>query len=124
MSNENQIDIENWKAQIRKGYLDLCLLLIVSTRKRVYGLEILDILKDELKLPVKEGTLYPLLHRLSSDGLLSAKWETENNSSGHPRKFYIITPLGEDTVKSMQSEFEKLSQIYNQLKQGHSNHEN
>ncbi len=109
-----KIDLDNWKSQIRKGYLDLCILLIIETKKRIYGFELLDVLK-KLELPVKEGTLYPLLSRMSADGLLNTEWETEN-SSGHPRKFYSLTKTGKSTVTEMMSEFDKLINVYHEIK--------
>jgi len=113
MSNKKTIDLENWKSQIRKGYLDLCILLLIETKKRIYGFELLDVLK-KLELPVKEGTLYPLLNRMSADGLLTTQWETEN-SSGHPRKFYSLTTMGKNTVTEMQKEFETLIQVFKDI---------
>lgn len=109
-----KIDLDNWKSQIRKGYLDLCILLIIETKKRIYGFELLDVLK-KLELPVKEGTLYPLLSRMSADGLLNTEWETEN-SSGHPRKFYSLTKTGKSTVTEMLCEFDKLINVYHEIK--------
>jgi PadR family transcriptional regulator, regulatory protein PadR len=106
-------DIDNWKAQIRKGYLDLCILLLIANKKRVYGLEILETLKY-LDLPIKEGTLYPLLNRMASDGVLSSEWETEN-VSGHPRKFYSLAHDGRAILNEMQKEFDKLTSVYTQL---------
>lgn len=118
MSDFNDIDdnlkIENWKAQMRKGYLDLCLLLLIRKEKRIYGLEIIEILKNSLGLPVKEGTLYPLLNRLTADGYLKAEWVTENNS-GHPRKFYVLTNRGANFILSMEEEFKKLILIFETL---------
>ena len=66
-------------------------------------------------LPVKEGTLYPLLSRMSSDALLNTEWETQN-SSGHPRKFYSLTKAGKQTVAEMKTEFDKLIEVYNAIK--------
>ena len=106
-------DIDNWKAQIRKGYLDLCILLFIANKKRVYGLEILESLKC-FDLPIKEGTLYPLLNRMATDGILSSEWETEN-ISGHPRKFYSLAKNGKETLAEMQIEFNKLTEVYKQL---------
>lgn len=102
----------NWKSQIRKGYLDLCILLLINSKNKLYGFEILDILKS-LDLEVKEGTLYPLLNRMTSDGLLSSVWETKNLA--HPRKFYSITKTGKKIVQDMQEEFEKLTEVYNKI---------
>ncbi len=108
------IEIDNWKSQIRKGYLDLCILLLIDSKKRIYGFELLDVLK-KLDLPVKEGTIYPLLSRMSADGLLSSEWETKN-TSGHPRKFYSLTKIGKGTVSEMQIEFDKLIEVYTEIK--------
>jgi PadR family transcriptional regulator, regulatory protein PadR len=107
-------DIDNWKSQIRKGYLDLCILLLIQTQKRIYGFELLEHLKG-LRLPIKEGTLYPLLSRMASDGLLATEWETEN-SSGHPRKFYSLTKSGKNALEEMRTEFDQLINIYEHIK--------
>ncbi|MBN1115190.1 MAG: PadR family transcriptional regulator [Oligoflexia bacterium] len=106
-------DITNWKTQIRKGYLELCLLSLIGSKERLYGFEILDLLK-KYDLPVKEGTLYPILNRMTSEGLLSSIWET-NNLSGHPRKFYSLTAKGKSTADDMQEEFFKLTEIFRGL---------
>lgn len=104
--------IDNWKSQIRKGYLDLCLLLLIRAKSRLYGFDILGLLK-ELNLPIKEGTLYPLLNRMTIDGLLSSVWETDK--SAHPRKFYSLTKVGEKALQDMQAEFGKLVWVYKKL---------
>jgi PadR family transcriptional regulator PadR len=98
--------LENWKTQIRKGYLELCLLALIRRHKRLYGFDLLDRLR-ELELEMKEGTLYPMLSRMTTDGLLRASWETEN-VKGHPRKFYSLTPVGERLFEGMTDEFERM----------------
>jgi len=108
-----QLDIDNWKVQVKKGYLELCLLVLIRKNKRMYGLELLDSL-DALAMPVKEGTLYPLLNRLTDDGLLQASWETEN-LKGHPRKFYALTKRGQQTLTEMEDEFKKMVEIISHL---------
>jgi PadR family transcriptional regulator PadR len=107
--------IQNWATQIRKGYLELSILTLIQSRQRVYGFEILEVM-ERAELPVKEGTLYPLLNRMASEGWLAASWQTEN-LKGHPRKFYSLTKEGETILKDMQSEFEKLTTIYNKFKE-------
>src|SRR5437660_1271591 len=94
---------ENWKTQIRKGYLELCILLLIKRQKKVYGFDLLEQL-SKMSLEVKEGTLYPLLNRMSADGLLTAIWETEN-LKGHPRKFYSLTKDGVRLLNEMNEEF-------------------
>jgi PadR family transcriptional regulator, regulatory protein PadR len=104
---------ENWKTQIRKGYLELCILMLIRTHARLYGFEILERLSKS-DLDVKEGTLYPLLNRMAADGLLGSTWETEN-LKGHPRKFYSLTKTGEKVLSEMNDEFDRMIHIYKQF---------
>jgi PadR family transcriptional regulator PadR len=106
--------IENWRTQVRKGYLELCILLLIQNHKRLYGFELLERL-SQLNLPLKEGTLYPLLSRMTADDVLKFVWETDE-VKGHPRKFYSLTDQGTQFVKEMGNEFEKMIQIYTDLK--------
>ena len=111
MSNAN----DNWRTQIRKGYLELCILSLIRVRKRIYGFDLICELETR-GLEVKEGTLYPLLNRMTSDGCLSAAWETDN-LKGHPRKFYSLTRDGQRALGEMGSEFESMIQVYRKLVQ-------
>ena len=104
---------ENWKTQIRKGYLELCILLLIRRHSRLYGFELLERL-SEAQLPVKEGTLYPILNRMCADGALESVWETEN-LKGHPRKFYSLTREGKKVVAEMGDEFKRMIGVYQQL---------
>lgn len=106
-------EIDNWKIQIRKGYLELCILGLIQTHKKLYGFDLLEKLKD-FDLALKEGTLYPLLNRMTGDKLLSSFWETENNK-GHPRKFYQLTKDGARYLDEMISEFEKMIKIFRDI---------
>jgi len=106
-------DIENWRTQVRKGYLELCILLLIEREGRLYGFDVLDQM-ERSGLPIKEGTLYPLLNRMTVDGILSSVWETES-VKGHPRKFYSLTKEGKKCLAEMQSEFEKMADIYKQM---------
>lgn len=105
--------IDNWRTQIRKGYLELCILLLIHEKKRLYGFEILELMTT-LGLPMKEGTLYPLLNRMTTEGILSAVWETQE-AKGHPRKFYSVTDNGKNVLKEMRDEFNHMTEIFNQL---------
>ena len=84
------MDIENSKAQLKKGILEYCILSVIS-REEAYASDILEEMK-EAKLIVVEGTLYPLLSRLKNDGLLSYNWV--ESKSGPPRKYYQLTNEG------------------------------
>ena len=108
-----QAVLDNWRIQVKKGYLELCLLILIRANKRMYGLELLEKLSG-LDLPVKEGTLYPLLNRLTDEGLLQSSWETEN-VKGHPRKFYSLTKKGLQSLNEMESEFDKMIGLVNEI---------
>ena len=106
---------ENWKTQIRKGYIELCVLLLIRSHQRIYGFDLLEKLSGA-ELPVKEGTIYPLLNRMTTDGILSAAWETEA-AKGHPRKFYSLTRAGNRALDEMLSEFGKMVRTFEGLAQ-------
>lgn len=95
MKGENQF--EEAKSQMRKGMLEFCTLLIIS-RDKAYSSDILKELKTA-DLLVVEGTLYPLLNRLKTDGLLDYKWQ--ESDSGPPRKYYLLTAKGKERLKEM-----------------------
>lgn len=110
-----QGDLDNWKIQVKKGYLELCLLLLIRRHRRMYGLELLENL-GALDLALKEGTLYPLLNRLTEEGWLQAAWETEN-IKGHPRKFYSLTRKGLQALTEMETEFGKMLVIMDRIQE-------
>src|SRR3954468_22058896 len=97
------------QSQMRKGVLELCILSILS-QGDAYPTEIIDKLRDT-KLVVVEGTLYPLLTRLKNTGLLGYRWE--ESTSGPPRKYYKLTPDGEQYLKELQVSWEDLVQAVN-----------
>jgi PadR family transcriptional regulator PadR len=109
-----QLDLDNWRVQVKKGYLEMCLLLVIRKNKRMYGLELLGALTD-LELSLKEGTLYPLLNRMTEDGLLQSSWDTEN-LKGHPRKFYSLTKRGQQSLAEMESEFARMVELIEKVK--------
>lgn len=108
------MDNKNWSTQIKKGYLELCVLLVIAKHKRVYGLELISMLENQ-KIDVKEGTLYPLLSRMTKDDQLSYKWELEG-IKGHPKKYYMLTKSGDKFLLDMQEEFEAMIDTYKKLK--------
>ena len=105
--------IENWKVQIRKGYLELCVLLLIEQNGKIYGFDLIEKL-TALELPIKEGTLYPLLNRMTIDGILSAVWDTEN-PKGHPRKFYSLTRDGRKNLKDMADEYDRMTDLVKRI---------
>lgn len=103
------MNIENTKAQMRKGILEFCILSVIK-EKDAYTSEILDTLKNA-KLLVVEGTVYPLLTRLKNDGLLNYRWE--ESTSGPPRKYYSLTEEGHEFLKELNITWTELSDAVN-----------
>ena len=103
------MNIENTKAQMRKGVLEFCILSVLK-EKDAYTSEILDTLKTA-KLLVVEGTVYPLLTRLKNDGLLNYRWE--ESLSGPPRKYYGLTEEGRTFLTELNSTWTELSDAVN-----------
>lgn len=99
------------KSQLRKGLLELAVLLVVN-RGSVYASDILKQLKAS-KLLVVEGTLYPLLSRLKNDGDLRYEWQ--ESKSGPPRKYYQLTESGKTNLKQTLEAWTNLSKSINSL---------
>jgi PadR family transcriptional regulator PadR len=106
------MDLENTKAQMRKGILEYCILSILS-RNACYASDIIKELK-EAKVIVVEGTLYPLLTRQKNAGLLSYKWE--ESQQGPPRKYYELTPNGREYLKDLDNSWKELVESVNLIR--------
>ncbi len=103
--------VENTKAQMRKGVLEYCVLLILSKEPQ-YSSDILSTLK-KANLLVVEGTLYPLLNRLKKAGFVKYEWE--ESKSGPPRKYYALTEIGESVKKQFAESWGDLSKSINRI---------
>ena len=98
------MNIENAKAQMRKGILEYCILSILA-KKDLYTTDIINALKEN-DLIVVEGTLYPLLTRQKNAGLLHYRWE--ESTQGPPRKYYALTDLGHTYLKELDDSWDTL----------------
>ena len=80
--------------QIKKGILKILILKLLQQEKK-YGYELLVEMSQKSKgfFKVKEGTLYPILHRLEEDGAIASEW-VMTSENGKPKKFYKITEEG------------------------------
>ena len=106
------MNIDNAKSQMRKGMLEYCVLLLLRQRP-AYASEIIHRLKDA-DLLVVEGTLYPLLSRLKNDGLLSYEWQ--ESTQGPPRKYYALTPEGNEFLEGLDMAWGEIANTVNILK--------
>ena len=99
-----------WTGQIRRGYLELCIFALIIRLEKTYGFEIISTAQG-LGLSIKEGTLYPILNRMTKEGHLTASWDIQN-VQGHPRKFYSITDQGQQLFTRMKTEFEDMNTTF------------
>jgi PadR family transcriptional regulator PadR len=106
------MDLENTKAQMRKGILEYCILSVLS-RNSCYASDIIKELK-EAKVIVVEGTLYPLLTRQKNAGLLSYRWE--ESPQGPPRKYYELTVEGKEYLKDLDKSWTELVESVNLIR--------
>jgi PadR family transcriptional regulator PadR len=103
---------ETWQEQIRRGTLDLAILLSVSSGPR-YGLAIIQHLEAFTDLVVAEGTIYPILARLTREGLLESTWV--EGEAAHPRKYYALTRLGTKRLGEMTNAWREYVQKIDRL---------
>jgi PadR family transcriptional regulator PadR len=99
------LKIENTRAQMRKGVLELCVLSIIA-HQPAYPTDIINRLKTS-RLIVVEGTIYPLLNRLKDAALLDYSWQ--ESKSGPPRKYYQITDLGQQFLNGLRETWDELN---------------
>jgi PadR family transcriptional regulator len=88
--------------ELRRGTVVLACLLLL--RQPGYGYALIDQLRD-VGLMVDANTLYPLLRRLESQGVLTSEWNTDES---RPRKFYRTSPAGDRLAAELLSDWKRL----------------
>ena len=103
--------------EFSRGTLELAVLSLIQSKPR-YGYDLLTSLIDATDgaLDVKEGTLYPVLHRLEDAGYIEASWQAEGRAA--PRKYYGLTKNGKQRLGALKNEWERLSSGMTQLLNG------
>src|SRR5215213_8775579 len=92
-----------YSTELLKGTLKTIVLKLLADNKKMYGYEITQRVKDLTfeRIQITEGALYPTLHALESDGLVTT--ETEYIGK-RVRKYYSLSPAGKSKVKEKISE--------------------
>lgn len=108
--------INKLRLELRRGIVVLAVLSQMDVAS--YGYNLIQRL-TELGLPIEEGTLYPLLRRLEKDGLLKSEWDV---GEARPRKYYKISPLGQDVLNKLSAEWFETVDIMRRILSG-GNHE-
>lgn len=101
-----------WEEQLRRGGLELAILLTLAPASK-YGLEIIRHLEETTDLVVGEGTVYPILARLTRDGVLAAEWVADEGP--HPRKYYRLTERGRRRLRYMSAHWREFTRKMERL---------
>ena len=101
-------ELENKITQLRKGILELAVMGLLY-REAHYGYSLVKALTAGGDLSLKEGTIYPILQRMTREEMVQAEWV--ESSQGPPRKYYRLTKLGRATYEALVQEFGRLVKI-------------
>src|SRR6204780_1319489 len=113
MSNSNSSPdmFENIRGELRRGWLIVAVL--AQLRVERYGYPLRKALADD-GLAIDEGTLYPLLRRLETQGLLVSQWREEDKRN---KRFYRLSAEGELILKQLLAEWESINASLNKILQ-------
>jgi PadR family transcriptional regulator, regulatory protein PadR len=97
--------------EVLKGHIDTLILSLLH-KKEMYGYELAKYVREKSKeqFELKEGTLYLSLKRLEKNKWISSYWGDENGPGGR-RKYYKLTPLGEEGLETKRLEWEFVKDI-------------
>jgi len=95
--------------ELRRGVIVLAALS--QLRSAQYGYSLRQAL-SERGMEIDEGTLYPLLRRLESQGLLTSEWRVE---TGPPRRYYVLNPEGKKLYQKLVKTWRRLSEVMEAL---------
>src|SRR5882757_3385506 len=94
---------ENLRLELRRGCLIVAVLAQLRTEQ--YGYTLRKALADD-GLAIDEGTLYPLLRRLETQGLLVSQWREEDKRN---KRFYRLSPVGEQILEQLLKEWQNIN---------------
>jgi DNA-binding PadR family transcriptional regulator len=106
-----------YSKELLKGAADTLVLSAFADGEK-YGYQVVRELENRSEgfFRLKEGTLYPILHRLESQGLLSARWQTMPN--GSERRYYALTGAGRRMLSAKLTEWERFVQAVSRVTGG------
>ncbi|AQQ54421.1 PadR family transcriptional regulator [Planococcus lenghuensis] len=96
--------------QFKKGALDLCVLVLLAKEDR-YGYELVQKISD--RIAISEGSVYPLLRRLTKDGFFTTY--LQESTGGPPRKYYSLTEAGRTYLQEQLDEWKQFTEGINTL---------
>ena len=101
---KNDEIVQNMLLELRRGVISIAVLSQLSSEE--YGYSLLKALSD-LGLEVDQSTLYPLLRRLESQGLLQSDWRIADEA--RPRRYYVISPQGREVLAELKREWSAMT---------------
>jgi PadR family transcriptional regulator, regulatory protein PadR len=113
VQDDTQVAYENIALELRRGLLVLAVLS--QLRSEQYGYSLKQNL-DAHGLEINEGTLYPLLRRLETQGLLASDWRVVGGA--RPRRYYWLSKNGLALLRQLASDWEELAGVMGDLLQG------
>lgn len=99
------------QSQLLKGLLELAVLSALQD-EALYGLSLLERLQAEAGLPLAEGSIYPLLHRMERNGVITSQWQLDGGAV-RPRKYYALTDAGRTELADALDEWRRTSASLN-----------
>jgi DNA-binding PadR family transcriptional regulator len=99
-----KVQFQNYITELRRGSLILAVLGCLD--KPYYGYALLQAM-EKLNIDIEANTLYPLLRRLESQGLLTSDWDT---SESRPRKYYVVSEKGKEVYGVLIKEWFKIQE--------------
>ena len=111
MTKGESREASNGKLDLELRRSVLVLAVLSQLRTAQYGYSLRQALAGA-GMPIEEGTLYPLLRRLESQGLLKSEWRIED---GPPRRYYTLSPDGTRHVKNLSASWSELVTTMNRL---------
>ena len=102
--------VQNMLLELRRGILSLAVLSQLS--KEQYGYSLLKALSDQ-GMEIDQSTLYPLLRRLESQGLLQSDWRIVDEA--RPRRYYVISTQGKAVLTKLKREWSLMSETMKQM---------
>ncbi|HKI55105.1 MAG TPA: PadR family transcriptional regulator [Anaerolineales bacterium] len=107
---ENDELVQNILLELRRGILSLAVLSQLS--KEEYGYSLLKALSDQ-GMEIDQSTLYPLLRRLESQGLLQSDWRIMDEA--RPRRYYVISTQGKAVLAKLKKEWSTMTGTMNKM---------
>jgi PadR family transcriptional regulator PadR len=103
-------EVIRMNVQFKKGILEICVLVLLE-KKDCYGYELVQ--KVSSKIQISEGSMYPLLRRLTKEGYFTTY--IQESTEGPARKYYRLTDLGREHLLEQLQEWKEFSGAVNEL---------